>query len=159
MQKSPGLAVLAVNTTARSGHVVEQARVDGLMTYFPLHGAMGVLWPAVDMSYLCVAQTTSMGLNDLSLRDGRYDGILHMVTAACGAEEHYSLENNEARSESIDAAKQVSEKPTKLAIASRPLGLAIGPANLGVLYGVPHKKAGDLIEHFADPPCMQKRYV
>lgn len=47
------------------------------------------------------------GMNELTLRDERYDGIFHLVTAAIGAEEHYSLENNEARSEPIDLAKEV----------------------------------------------------
>lgn len=47
-------------------------------------------------------------MDERSLRDGRYDGILHLVTAACGAEEHYSLENNEARSESVEMARDVS---------------------------------------------------
>lgn len=47
------------------------------------------------------------GLDERSLRDGRYDGILHLVTAACGAEEHYSLENNEVRSESAEVARDV----------------------------------------------------
>ncbi|CAM9595952.1 unnamed protein product [Ectocarpus sp. 13 AM-2016] len=47
------------------------------------------------------------GMDERSLRDGRYDGILHLVTAACGAEEHYSLENNEARSESVEMARDV----------------------------------------------------
>lgn len=49
-------------------------------------------------------------MDALSLRDGRYDGILHLVTAACGAEEHYSLENNEARSEPVEMAKDVRER-------------------------------------------------
>ena len=50
------------------------------------------------------------GLDERSLRDGRYDGILHLVTAACGAEEHYSLENNEVRSESVEVARDVSPR-------------------------------------------------
>ena len=33
------------------------------------------------------------------IRDNRYDGVIHMVTAAEGAEEYYSLENNKARYE------------------------------------------------------------
>lgn len=41
------------------------------------------------------------------LRDDRYDGILHLVTAACGAEEHYTLDNNEARREDVETAKDV----------------------------------------------------
>eukprot|EP00752_Nemacystus_decipiens_P016388 g14650.t1 len=50
------------------------------------------------------------GMDERSLRDGRYDGILHLVTAACGAEEHYSLENNEVRSESVEVARDVDAK-------------------------------------------------
>lgn len=52
-------------------------------------------------------QVQANGMNELTLRDGRYDGIFHLVTAAIGAEEHYSLENNEARSEPVDLAKEV----------------------------------------------------
>lgn len=46
-------------------------------------------------------------MDELSLRDGRYDGIFHLVTAACEAEEHYSLDNNEARTESVEVARDV----------------------------------------------------
>lgn len=56
------------------------------------------------------------GLDERALRDGRYDGILHLVTAACGAEEHYTLENNETRSESVEEAKDVG------AISASPAG-------------------------------------
>ena len=35
------------------------------------------------------------------LRDHRYDGVIHMVTSAEGAESFYSL-NNEARYEDIE---------------------------------------------------------
>ncbi|MCX6755058.1 MAG: AAA family ATPase [Candidatus Nomurabacteria bacterium] len=50
-------------------------------------------------------------LNDfnLSIEDARvrYDGIIHMVTAANGAEEFYTLENNEARSETPQEARDL----------------------------------------------------
>jgi hypothetical protein len=39
------------------------------------------------------------------LRDGRYEAILHLCTAADGAEKFYSSLNNEARYESADEAK------------------------------------------------------
>lgn len=55
-----------------------------------------------------MAQVKAKGMDEASLRDGRYDGILHLVTAADGAEEHYSLDNNEARSESVEMATNVS---------------------------------------------------
>ncbi|CAM9140542.1 unnamed protein product, partial [Scytosiphon promiscuus] len=50
------------------------------------------------------------GLDERSLRDGRYDGVLHLVTAACGAEEHYTLENNEVRTEAPSLAREVDAK-------------------------------------------------
>ena len=34
----------------------------------------------------------------------RYDLVLHLVTAANGAEKYYTLENNAARSESVELA-------------------------------------------------------
>ncbi|CAM9611401.1 unnamed protein product, partial [Hapterophycus canaliculatus] len=50
------------------------------------------------------------GLDERSLCDGRYDGVLHLVTAACGAEEHYTLENNEVRTEAPALAIEVDAK-------------------------------------------------
>ncbi len=39
-----------------------------------------------------------MGFNGVQLRDNRYDAVIHLVTAANGAENHYNL-NNAARYE------------------------------------------------------------
>ena len=55
-------------------------------------------------------QVQANSLDERSLRDGRYDGILHLVTAACGAEEYYTLENNEVRHESAEAARDVRSR-------------------------------------------------
>jgi hypothetical protein len=41
------------------------------------------------------------------LRDKRYDVVLHLVTAADGAEKFYTLENNAARYEDVPTAKLV----------------------------------------------------
>ena len=57
-----------------------------------------------------MAQVKANGMDEVSLRDGRYDGILHLVTAASGAEEHYSLDNNEARTESVEMATHVGTR-------------------------------------------------
>lgn len=38
------------------------------------------------------------------LRDRRYDAVIHMVTAADGAEKYYTLANNEARYEDAKTA-------------------------------------------------------
>jgi len=51
------------------------------------------------------------GWTSVSLRDKRYDGVIHMVTSADGAEEHYSLENNKARYENtLEKAKEQDQK-------------------------------------------------
>ena len=41
------------------------------------------------------------------LRDIRYNGIIHLVTTAIGAEKYYTSENNAARYETLDMAKEV----------------------------------------------------
>lgn len=44
------------------------------------------------------------------LRDNRYDAIMHMVTAADGAEKFYASLNNEARYESVEEAIEKDKK-------------------------------------------------
>jgi hypothetical protein len=43
-----------------------------------------------------------LGVSTVQLRDNRYDAVLHMVTAADGAEEFYATVTGEARYESVD---------------------------------------------------------
>jgi predicted ATPase len=45
-----------------------------------------------------------------TLRDKRYDGVLHLVTAAIGAEEFYTRSNNTARSEGLETARALDKK-------------------------------------------------
>lgn len=45
------------------------------------------------------------GWNVVDLRDRRYDGVIHLVSAAIGAEEYYSTENNAARHETLEEAR------------------------------------------------------
>lgn len=42
--------------------------------------------------------------NEVDLRDNRYNQVVHLVTAARGAEEHYTRTNNNARTEDLAAA-------------------------------------------------------
>lgn len=49
-------------------------------------------------------------LNMVMLRDARYDAVLHMVTAADGAESFYASLNNEARYESVPEAVDKDKK-------------------------------------------------
>lgn len=44
-------------------------------------------------------------LNKVEIRDNRYDAIFHLITAADGAEEYYTLENNTVRWESKEQAR------------------------------------------------------
>ena len=46
----------------------------------------------------------------VSVRDQRYDAIFHLVSAAYGAEQFYTLENNEARKESVEEARIIDDK-------------------------------------------------
>ncbi|KAE9524172.1 hypothetical protein AGLY_015417, partial [Aphis glycines] len=50
------------------------------------------------------------GLNVVDLRDNRYDQIIHMVSAACGAEDFYTTEDHASRSEDVALAKNLDVK-------------------------------------------------
>lgn len=51
------------------------------------------------------------GWNTVDLRDKRYDAVVHLVTAADGAEQYYTLENNTARYESDpEVARQLDKR-------------------------------------------------
>ncbi|KAJ3353508.1 hypothetical protein GGF32_002987 [Allomyces javanicus] len=46
-----------------------------------------------------------MGLEEVTIRDERYDAVIHMVTAADGAEAFYGNANNATRSEGVELAR------------------------------------------------------
>ena len=49
------------------------------------------------------------GLSKVALRDG-YDAVFHLVTAAKGAEDHYTLKNNAARRETPEEAAALDDR-------------------------------------------------
>lgn len=49
---------------------------------------------------------TDFNMNEIEARD-RYDAVFHLVTAANGAEEFYTLGNNSARTETIEQARKL----------------------------------------------------
>lgn len=53
---------------------------------------------------------SNLGLSEVQLRDQRYDAVIHMVTAAEGAEAHYTLANNTARTETPEQARVLDKK-------------------------------------------------
>ena len=52
----------------------------------------------------------NMGVTEVQLRDQRYDAVIHLVTAAIGAEEFYTLANNTARTETPEQARELDGK-------------------------------------------------
>lgn len=58
------------------------------------------------------------GLNKYLVRDSRYDAVIHLKTAADGAEEHYTLANNSARYESIEQARIQDSKVIRVWIGA-----------------------------------------
>jgi len=47
--------------------------------------------------------------NNVELRDGRYNQVIHMVSAAKGAEDFYDVENHVTRHEGIEFARQLDD--------------------------------------------------
>lgn len=52
---------------------------------------------------------TDLNTNEIDLRDN-YDAVFHLTTAAKGAAEFYTLENNVARKESLEEARELDDK-------------------------------------------------
>jgi CYTH domain-containing protein len=50
---------------------------------------------------------------EIDLRGGRYDAVIHVTTAALGAEEFYSLDNNPARTETPEQAREADARILK----------------------------------------------
>lgn len=48
--------------------------------------------------------------NDIELRDNRYNQIVHMVSAAVGAEDFYSTEDHATRTEGVSLARELDER-------------------------------------------------
>ena len=51
-----------------------------------------------------------VGSSTLTLRDERYDIVLHMVTAANGAEAFYTTEGHASRWESAEVAREIDAR-------------------------------------------------
>ncbi|MDP2695900.1 MAG: AAA family ATPase [bacterium] len=56
-----------------------------------------------------VAMLRHMKLDEVALRDRRYDGIFHLITAADGAEKFYNLDNP-ARTDTPEQARELDKK-------------------------------------------------
>lgn len=70
----------------------------------------GVLDSKAYISYECFKEILSeKSLTELEVRDN-YDAVFHLVTAAKGAEEFYTLENNSARTETAEQAREIDDR-------------------------------------------------
>ncbi|GAD06216.1 ATPase AAA [Porphyromonas crevioricanis] len=56
------------------------------------------------------AMIDELGYSQMKLRNARYDAVIHLVTAANGAEEHYTTDNNDLRRETLDEARELDAK-------------------------------------------------
>lgn len=54
--------------------------------------------------------TRAVDTDTQRLRDGRYDAVLHLVSAADGAERYYTTANNRERTEGLELARQLDKK-------------------------------------------------
>ncbi|MDP2437752.1 MAG: ATP-binding protein [archaeon] len=50
------------------------------------------------------------GWTQVQLRDRRYEAIVHLISTSFGAEEHFTLSNNTARSETLEEAREMDIK-------------------------------------------------
>ncbi len=64
--------------------------------------------------------SSAHGLNEAKIRN-RYDAVMHLTTAADGAQEHYTLNNNNARSEDLLQAKKLDEEILSLWVGTEHL--------------------------------------
>lgn len=56
------------------------------------------------------ALTNRIGADSVSLRDARYHAVFHLVTAAKGANQYYTLETNVTRTETVEEACALDDK-------------------------------------------------
>eukprot|EP00928_Gymnodinium_smaydae_P058439 TRINITY_DN41649_c0_g1_i1.p1 TRINITY_DN41649_c0_g1~~TRINITY_DN41649_c0_g1_i1.p1 ORF type:complete len:310 (+),score=41.96 TRINITY_DN41649_c0_g1_i1:29-958(+) len=61
-----------------------------------------------DSQWRRVLSRSGVDVNELV--HSRYDAVIHLVTAALGAEESYALENNEVRFESLEGARMADQR-------------------------------------------------
>ena len=54
--------------------------------------------------------TAKVGTSTKQLRDERYDAVLHLVSAANGAEQFYTTSNNKERKEGLELARELDKK-------------------------------------------------
>ena len=96
---------------------------------------------------------TEVGIDMVTARDTRYNAVFHLVSAADGAVDFYTLGNNAARSESVDEAIQMDLK-TQKCWAGHPHHFIIG--NEGVNFDQKIQQLVGRIASFVGLPSLSK---
>ena len=52
----------------------------------------------------------NMGINEISLGDEEYDQVIHLITAANGADKFFGSDTNNIRNESVEVARRLDER-------------------------------------------------
>ncbi len=97
------------------------------------------------------------GLNELKLLDN-YDMVLHLVTAADGKEEYYTLENNEARSETVEEAITLDRKTANAWVGHENLKIIDNSTNFQDKLNRVKNEINNLLGQPLTTKC-QKKYV
>lgn len=100
---------------------IHLSMVDNLVRVLKARGKPAVLLcdrgPMDGVAYVTEADWKALlqekGVEVTDLRDVRYDAVFHMVSAADGAPEHYTLENNEVRFETLEEAVETDRRTRK----------------------------------------------
>ena len=99
-------AVLKGQTTLEDGFRKVAAATRAPAVVLCDRGALdGKAYISDDLWRIVAHNTPSHSINERLLCE-RYDAVLHLVTAAAGAERFYTLENNLARTESVEEARK-----------------------------------------------------
>ena len=97
------------------------------------------------------------GIDEVQARDGRYDAVFHLVTAADGAEHFYSNATNATRSEGIEEAKRL-DRATQTAWAGHPHHHIIDNSN-SKSFEKKMQQLISLMNSYVGLPSLQKRSI
>eukprot|EP00588_Corethron_pennatum_P000632 CAMPEP_0194295902 /NCGR_PEP_ID=MMETSP0169-20130528/54666_1 /TAXON_ID=218684 /ORGANISM="Corethron pennatum, Strain L29A3" /LENGTH=563 /DNA_ID=CAMNT_0039045195 /DNA_START=175 /DNA_END=1866 /DNA_ORIENTATION=- len=95
---------------------------------------------------------------NVDLREKRYDAVLHLVTAAEGAERHYSTDNNDVRTETPERAREM-DALTRRAWLGHPRHLVFDNENTdfqGKMQSVQRALAGIIGQEEDDAPLLNR---
>jgi CYTH domain-containing protein/thymidylate kinase len=94
-----------------------------------------------------------LNLKELTLMDN-YDMVLHLVTAADGAEKYYTLDNNTARTETIEEARALDKKTSNAWLGHSNLKIIDNSTNFEDKI---NKVLEEINNEIGEPICIKKQ--